>query len=313
MRRVNDAPGKPTSLSSCQINQNPDTALMLDTVRFVGKWAVRRPFFPDRRVRLDIAPCVSVRADPWGNSLVWAECSLPRLLFGYNGRLIETQGQIDDALAKLHTKLATVADVPDVREWHCWRADMAWNLDKPASALILAHSCASVPGIHGAGTLWKGGQGVSWCGAKSRFVVTLYDKARKMRVPGSVLRAEVSLRGEHFRRHFQATEWSDFNALYAVYRRILAGIPTIDAPAKAADWQEAVGAESRETRMRILARLAHKSRTTYNNYQRRIEAAAAQLPSTFSWATILPPDSPPPAVHVHPRHASSLTPQTPNP
>jgi hypothetical protein len=149
--------------------------------------------------------------------------------------------------------------------------------------------------------LWKGGQGVSWCGAKSRFAVTLYDKPREMRVPGSVLRAEVSLRGEHLRRHLRGNDWRDFDALYAIYRGIMAGIPAVDAPVGAADWQEAVGCEPLETRTRILARLAHKPVRTFREYRRRVEAAAAQLPASFSWATELPPDGPPPAVQVLPR------------
>lgn len=236
--------------------------------------------------------------------LQWVECSLPRLRYGHNGRVLENQGEIDGALAELQTKLGTVADVSDVCGWRCWRADMAWNFDLPARPLILAHSCLSVPGIHGEGTLWKGGQGVSWKGAKSRFLISLYDKMRKMRVPGSVLRAEVSLRGEHLRRHLRDKDWRDFNALYAIYRGLMAGIPPIDAPVGDADWQEAVGFEALETRSRILARLAHKSARTLREYRRRIEAAAAQLPSTFSWASILPADRPPRAVHVCPRETN---------
>lgn len=34
---------------------------------------------------------------------------------------------------------------------------------------------------------------------------------------------------------------------------------------------------------------------TYRRIVQRVEAAAANLPEEFSWANILPPDSPPPA------------------
>jgi len=61
--------------------------------------------------------------------------------------------------------------------------------------------------------------------------------------------------------------------------------------AGAADWQEAVGFEPRETRTRILAKLPHNPVRTFREYRRRVDATAAQLPITFSWATQLPPHS----------------------
>ncbi|MEI7822749.1 MAG: hypothetical protein WCK55_17700 [Verrucomicrobiota bacterium] len=190
--------------------------------------------------------------------------------------------------------------------WSIQRADIAWNFDLPARALIVAHSTLSVPGIHGVGTLWKGGQGVTWTGANSRFGVKLYDKPREMDIPGSVLRAEVSLRSDHLRRHLRGNDWRNFDTLYAIYRGIMAGIPAIAAPAGKGDWQEAIGRHLPcELRTLVLADLAHKSERTLREYRRRIEAAAAQLPATFSWATQLPPDGPPPAVHVVPRNPSA--------
>ena len=78
-----------------------------------------------------------------------AECSLPRLLFGHNGRVLEDQSQIDKALEELHSTLSVIASVPDVKTWRVWRADMAWNFDLPARAMIIAHACFRLPGIHG--------------------------------------------------------------------------------------------------------------------------------------------------------------------
>ena len=229
-----------------------------------------------------------------------AECSLPKLLFGHNGRVLESQEQLDAALAKLRVVLGSVADVPATSEWEPWRVDIAWNFDRPARPLVLAHAALRVAGIQSEGTLHPGCHGVSWRGAKSRFMVKLYDKAKQMRVPGSVLRAEISLSGKQLARRLHGCEWHDFSALWQTYRNIMAGFPAIERTAKARGWQEAIGAEPLEVRQRILARLAHKPSGTFRRYRRRVEAAAAELPETFSWGDFLPVDGPPPPVNVRP-------------
>ena len=148
--------------------------------------------------------------------------------------------------------------------------------------------------------LHDGGEGVTWRGARSQFIVRLYDKSREMHVPGSVLRAEISLRGEQLRRRLQEEDWRDLGVLYRLYRDILVTIPPIPKPVEADNWQEAIGAEPLEIRQRIMARLAHKPDRTLRRHRQRIEAAAANLAEEFSWAKILPPDSPPPAANVLP-------------
>jgi len=64
--------------------------------------------------------------------------------------------------------------MPDVAKWDPWRADLAWNFDLPVRSLVLAHAALRVPGIQAGGTLYAGCHGVSWRGAKSRFMVTSY-------------------------------------------------------------------------------------------------------------------------------------------
>lgn len=194
--------------------------------------------------------------------------------------------------------LRSVADGPGVGEWTPYRLDLAWNFDLPAKPLIFAHAPLRVPGIQHGGTLFSDGHGVSWRGAKSGFMVTLYDKARQKRIQGSVLRAEISLRGHKLSSRLVGRDWRDFSALYRMYRGTMAGIDPIQNPDPVAGWAEAVGQEPQETRTRILARLAHRPRGTFERYRRKTEAAAAQLPKMFSWASILPADNPPPAFHV---------------
>jgi len=57
---------------------------------------------------------VTVRAASRGTRLRGAEASLPKLLFGHNGRVNETQEQSDAALKALGEFLAPVVVVPDV-------------------------------------------------------------------------------------------------------------------------------------------------------------------------------------------------------
>jgi hypothetical protein len=235
---------------------------------------------------------------------MWAEGSLPKLLFGHNGRVLEGQAQIDAAMTKLHTSLSEVAHVADAQSWTARRVDMAWNFDLEARQYILAHSALWLRGIHGAATLFKGGEGVAWQAAKSRFGVRLYDKSRQTRGAGSVLRAEVSLRGPKVRLHFKGNDWRNFDRLYTVYRNIMATIPPIPKVERAENWKQALACFPPEIRTQYLALLAHKSPRTLRSWRREVEGAAARLPAPFSWAETLPLDHPPAPIEVLPRTTS---------
>jgi hypothetical protein len=239
-----------------------------------------------------------VWAGPSGDSLEKAEFSLPTLLHGHNGYVLENQQQIDAALENATAALAHISSPGNIRDCQAWRADIAWNFDLKAAPLVLAHAALRLPRIHRGGTLHDGGQGVSWRGARSRFVVRLYDKCRQMRVPGSVLRAEVSLQGEQLARRLSRGDWYDFDRLWQVFRDVLVTIPLIQRPSIASNWAEAVGKEPVEIRRRIIARLAHKAPRTFRRYNQQVEAAAANLEQAFSWASFLEQHGHPKPVHV---------------
>jgi hypothetical protein len=273
---------------------------MLDTLTIRADWPLREDRPNCWNVRLSNTS--RVRGSVKAMRLTWAEVSLPKLLFGHNGRVLENQAQLDAALAKLREELNSIADVPEIAKWQICRADLAWNFDLQAESLILAHAALRVPGIQRGAALFDGGQGVSWRDARSHFMVKLYDKARQMHVPGSILRGEISLRGQKLNRHLDTGKFQDYNALYQVYHNIMASIPPIQKPSKATNWQDALGAEPLEIRQRFLARLAHKPKATFRLYRRKVEAAAAKLPESFSWANILPAECPPPPVNVESRN-----------
>ncbi len=276
---------------------------MLDTIAIRADWPLRN-HRPDGR-NIQLSNTSPVRVGVKAIRLVWAEVSLPKLLFGHNGRLLETQAQLDAALARLHDDLNGFAEVPEIAAWQVWRVDIAWNFDLIAAPIVLAHAALRVPGIHRGADLFDGGQGVSWHDAKSRFMVKLYDKALEMHVPGSILRAEISLRGRQLARRLDAGEFQNHGALYQVYRIIITSLPVLQKSTTSANWQAALGAEPVEIRQRFLARLAHKPKGTFRRYRRMVEAAAAKLPESFSWANILPAGTPPPAVNCEPRRRAN--------
>lgn len=270
---------------------------MIDTITVYGGWPLRTALPGRRKLTLDSGLRVCV--DAAGKTIEWVGCSLPRLLYGHNGRVLANQGELDEALAKFHAELNRIAYVTPVDRWQPWRVDLAWNFDLLARPLVSAHAGLRVPGILAGATLHPDVNGVSWRGWRSRFMVTLYDKARQMRVPGSILRPEISLRGKELRRRLTG-DWRSFPELWRVYRSIMASIPPIERLAVAAGWPEAVGMESMETRQRILGRLAYKPAATFRRYRKRVEASAAGLSESFSWADVLPVDGPPPPVVCQP-------------
>jgi hypothetical protein len=266
-------------LSSCRIEPFMAATPMLDTVTIKMSWPLTSSLPASRKVTLQRG--VKVWAGPFGESLEKAEFSLPTLLHGHNGYVLENQQQIDAALENAAAVLAQVSRVDSIRDCQAWRADIAWNFDLKAGPLILAHAALRLPRIHRGGTLHDGGQGVSWRGARSRFVVRLYNKSRQMHVPGSVLRAEICLQGEQLKRRLPGNDWHNFNRLWEVFRNVLASIPTIQSPSRASGWPEAVGKEPVEIRRRIMARLAHKPPRTFRRYNQQVEAAAADSNRLF--------------------------------
>ena len=271
---------------------------MLDTVTFGRDWPLRHTLPSGRLLKIK---GIMLRLADCGTRLRSAEASLPRLLFGHNGRLIETQGQLDAALTKFGELLDPVVVVPSMREWQPWRLDLVWNFDHPARPLVLAHAALRVPRIRAGATLFAGGQGVSWCSEKKRLMVKLYDKSRKMRVRGSILRAEISLRGAQLYRRCRQQDWCNFNVLYGIYRGIMASLPPIQKLTRRTTGKK----HSALNRLRFANELWRASHI--NPLARSVAGSGGWKPlrpncrEDFSWENVLPPEGPPPAINVQPR------------
>jgi len=222
---------------------------MIDAINLRPGWPLLRQWSGSRRI--DHPTGVHIRADATGRLAKMVNFSVARVFFGHNGRLIEHQGQYDEALSKVADVLGTVAEVPPVSAWRPWRLDSVWNYDLPAHSLVMAHSALRIPDVRKGAGLFDDGHMVSWRSARSRLVVELYNKSRQMRVPGNVLRAEVRLCGEQLRRRLGDRDWTNFGEVYSIYRNVMVEIPPIQTPKKAAGWAEAVAGESPEVRKRI--------------------------------------------------------------
>lgn len=164
----------------------------------------------------------------------WVEVSLPRLLFGHNGRVIENQDQVNDALSLVRQRLTYWCDYGrrNFDAWHFTRVDLVQQFRGSPGVWCAAFSETTHPMVRRKAREFFG-RGLSWDGSETQ--IRLYDKmleASKNKVQdGDVVRFEVQLRGEALRKRL-ATEidkWTDrkivtrldFARCYSEYRKIL--------------------------------------------------------------------------------------------
>lgn len=251
-----------------------------------------------------------MKITPLSNRLVWLQASLPRVLYGHNGRVIASQAELNTAFETLRAYLQTFAEVPPLADWPTpARVDLPWQLDAvrqcgaPVASVLLAHAGLSVPEIQEPAVRRR--NSVSWKGCKRE--IFLYGKSRKHRMGDAVLRPEVRLMKSEVTRWLPDGQWRDFSRLWHVFREIMLKVPVIQAPQPGGGFPEAIGRSvPPEYHEKILAELSHKKPRTVRDYRRRMSIAAARLPDRFSWAEYLPADGPPPAFAVEPEGTSGL-------
>src|SRR5262245_65268689 len=96
---------------------------MLDTVKFALDAQLRGL---SRGVRPH--PLVRFRRGALEGRIGSVECeSLPKLLWGHNGRVIATQAELDAALGQLWTEVNRVVEAPQLGEWRPLRLDLVWQ------------------------------------------------------------------------------------------------------------------------------------------------------------------------------------------
>ena len=255
---------------------------MLDTTKF----ELQAPLLVPGQCQIPFPLWKTVRCwvDPTKRYLTRVECSLPKLVFGHNGRLIATQGELTGALGHLRAAVGKVADVPDIGDWVPSRCDLVWQLGGlNAGKVIDVLSGFQFPGIQKP-AMHVAGQSSIWRGGHSRFVVSAYDKAKQLRVEGDVLRIETRLCGRVLRGRLGGRDWQNFADLYSVYREVVLSLPEVPKANTEHSLLTALtvgcGVDAAE---RVLM-MIHRNTETIRKYRREIRIAAASLPSTLNWA-----------------------------
>ena len=271
---------------------------MLDTIKFELEAPLLVP--GQCQIPLPLGRYIRCWVDLTKRYLTRVESSLPKLVFGHNGRLIATQGELTGALGQLGAAVAKVAEVPDIGDWTPSRCDLVWQLGGlNAGKVIDVLSGFQFPGIQKP-AMHVAGQSSTWRGGKSRFVVSAYDKAKQLRVEGDVLRIETRLCGRVLRHHLGGRDWQNFADLYSVYREVVLSLPEVPKANTEHSLLTALtvgyGVDAAE---RVLM-MIHRNTETIRKYRRKIRIAAASLPNTINWATVFPSDAPPAPAMVEP-------------
>lgn len=245
-------------------------------------------------------PVIRFGCEHYSQTLRKVTCSLPKLLWGHNGRLIATQAELTAALRFLWDAANAVATVPPLEQWTPKRLDLSCQFAGLDRAHVIDALASHIfPGVRKP-PMHQAGHGVFWGRNSSRFGVLVYDKARQMRVNGDALRIEIKLAGNELRR-LRGRDWRSFDQLWAAYREQVVKLPDLPALGDGKGWPEAVGRfVPQQLHEVVLAAVGLKERS-HREARRRIRLGAGKFGKTLCFAELLPVSAPPPPVTVEPR------------
>jgi len=155
--------------------------------------------------------------------LRYHRASLPRLLHGQNGKLLNSQTAVDAALNLLQQKAGEICNFNyDVD--HFTRVDLVWQFCGDAADFILAHRNARHPRIRSGPSFYEA-RSMAFNGSELR--IAIYDKMlERHKRNGDVVRVEVQLKGRVLKEllgNGDRVTRLDFQACYRAYRGILLG------------------------------------------------------------------------------------------
>jgi hypothetical protein len=87
--------------------------------------------------------------------IVTVEASLPRILFGHNGRLLLSQADINASLRKLDCTLGKISQRPE-DGFEYTRVDLVWHVPGSCAEFILAHRDVRHPRVRKATCVYDG-------------------------------------------------------------------------------------------------------------------------------------------------------------
>jgi hypothetical protein len=248
-------------------------------------------------------PVTGYHAYGEGDAICYHRASLPRLLYGHNGKLIKDQAELDNALELLQAKGDEIGNLTHSGH-HFTRVDLVWQFRGDPARFVLAHRHARHPRIH-SDPVQYASRSLALEGSEMR--ISIYDKTlERFKRNGDVVRVEVQLRGDRLKEELGAKKRVtklDFSDCYRAYRRILLGfcppaIPEVGsignflAIGEREGWQ-AAGIPAFDL---YTADLGQRQR---RRLQRQM-AASRPTVHQIDWAQLLPADGPPDAVEPLP-------------
>ena len=153
------------------------------------------------------------------DQIINVQASLPRLLFGHNGKLLRSQAEIAAAFRKLNRTLDKISHPPEGPRVFK-RIDLVWHVPGHCAEFIAAHQKVRHPRVRKATCVYDG-ESVTWRG--SAFSLMIYDKSKKeLGQPGEFVRVEVQLR-QHMLDEFlgELETELDFIKCYRYFRRLV--------------------------------------------------------------------------------------------
>jgi hypothetical protein len=221
--------------------------------------------------------------------------SIPRCLFGTNGKLIRTPQDLTNGLAALDSLLDQIS-TPIYPLIEYTRVDLVLHFRCNVQKFLSAHRHARHPSIRNE-TVEYDGSGITLPGSKA--AIRLYDKQLEMTgKPGNILRLEIQLRkpklGELFGKSgFEPLNHLDFWQCYQVYRSLVCNLQPEPLPEKldfnrllaeteAAGFRLSNGLTAMETYR------ATVDKETYMARRRQIKGMVLSATS-INWERLLPP------------------------
>lgn len=153
------------------------------------------------------------------DQIVSVQASLPRLLFGHNGKLLRSQAEMTAAFRKLNRTLDKISHPPEGSRVFK-RIDLVWHVPGRCADFIAAHQKVRHPRVRKATCVYDG-ESITWRG--SAFSLMIYDKAKKqLGQPGEFVRVEVQLRNHMLDEFLGELETElDFTQCYRYFRRLV--------------------------------------------------------------------------------------------
>ena len=261
---------------------------MVDTLK-VGFMGKLKADLPSHR-RLTLRDGVRFWHDGFGNCK--AEAELPKLLWGHNGRLVSSQAELDESVARLRSILSQHVDFSS---WQLVVVDLVWQFKARTEDIILAHQWVRFPGVRSFPSLFCGGKAISWRGA--RLALKFYRK------DDGVLRVELRLAGGQLRKWIDDDASLNFAELYRVFRAEILKLSPIQLPeARKHSLAEIIAKLPPELQnSAILTYQQGRTARSASGFKRNVSIARVKR-SGWKLHELLPAENPPPPVNCEPRN-----------